>query len=440
LANDAAEVGVLGATTGGLSGKYSPALGTLTSLFFMLGFITCMNDILIPHLKAIFSLDYAQAMLVQFCFRLAYLLVSLPAGKLVGKLGYKKGIIIGLTTAGIGCLAFYPAAGFGVYAIFLLALFILASGFTFLQVSANPYVTALGRPETASSRLNLTQAFDALGTTVAPYFGSLVILSFAILPTTQLQKMTSSQLSLYKLAEARSVQIPYLGLAIVLFIIAVFFAAMKLPNVNAGSNSAMGEGYDTLYKSAWGYKHLSLGAIGIFVYVGAEASIGSFLVNYFGSRSILSMPAIEAGKFVAFYWGGAMIGRFIGSGLQRKIKPAKMLAFNSMMAILLVVTSMLSHGYVAMWSILLVGLFNSIMFPTIFALSVDGLGRHTSQASGILCMAIVGGAVIPVVQGIIADNMGIHHAFFIPVLCYIYIAFYAVKGHRPAFLRHTSGA
>ena len=440
MANDAAEVGVLGATTGGLSGKYSPALGTLTSLFFMLGFITCMNDILIPHLKAIFSLDYAQAMLVQFCFRLAYLLVSLPAGKLVGKLGYKKGIIIGLTTAGIGCLAFYPAAGFGVYAIFLLALFILASGFTFLQVSANPYVTALGRPETASSRLNLTQAFDALGTTVAPYFGSLVILSFAILPTTQLQKMTSSQLSLYKLAEARSVQIPYLGLAIVLFIIAVFFAAMKLPNVNTGSNSAMGEGYDTLYKSAWGYKHLSLGAIGIFVYVGAEASIGSFLVNYFGSRSILSMPAVEAGKFVAFYWGGAMIGRFIGSGLQRKIKPAKMLAFNSMMAMLLVVTSMLSHGYVAMWSILLVGLFNSIMFPTIFALSVDGLGKHTSQASGILCMAIVGGAVIPVVQGIIADNMGIHHAFFIPVLCYLYIAFYAVKGHRPAFPRHTSGA
>lgn len=440
MANDAAEIGALGATTEGLNGKYSTALWTLTSLFFMLGFITCMNDILIPHLKAIFSLNYAQAMLVQFCFRLAYLPVSLPAGRLIGKLGYKKGIIIGLTTAGIGCLAFFPAASLGVYTIFLFALFILASGFAFLQVSANPYVTALGKPETASSRLNLTQAFDALGTTVAPYFGSLVILSFAVLPAARLNKMTSNQLSLYKLAEAQSVQIPYVGLAIVLFIIAGIFAVLKLPDIKTGQSSPTGQSYESLHKSAWGYRHLYLGAICIFVYVGAEASIGSFLVNYFGSHSILSMPAAEAGKFVAFYWGGAMIGRFIGSGLQRKIKPPKMLAFNSMVAILLVVTSMLSKGYVAMWSILLVGLFNSIMFPTIFALSVDGLGKHTSQASGILCMAIVGGAVIPVIQGIIADNIGIHHAFFIPVLCYLYIAFYALKGHSPSFQRKPSEA
>ncbi len=433
MANEAAETVGLDLASNGSSANYSSALATITSLFFMLGFITCMNDILIPHLKAIFSLNYAQAMLVQFCFRLAYLLVSLPAGRIVGKLGYKKGIIIGLTTAGIGCLAFFPAASLGVYAIFLLALFILASGFTFLQVSANPYVTVLGKPETASSRLTLTQAFDSLGTTVAPYLGSLLILSFAVLPAGQLQKMTPHQLSLYKLAEARSVQIPYVGLAVILFIIAGVFAVLKLPDIKTNRDPAAGEGYDSLHKSAWGYRHLYLGAIGIFVYVGAEASIGSFLVNYFGSHSILSMPASEAGKFVAFYWGGAMIGRFVGSGLQRRIEPAKMLAFNAAVAILLVVISMLSTGYVAMWSILMVGLFNSVMFPTIFALSVHGLGKHTSQASGILCMAIVGGAIIPVIQGIIADNIGIKHAFFIPVICYLYIGYYGLKGRVPSF-------
>ncbi len=433
MANEAAETVGLDLASNGSSANYSSALATITSLFFMLGFITCMNDILIPHLKAIFSLNYAQAMLVQFCFRLAYLLVSLPAGRIVGKFGYKKGIIIGLTTAGIGCLAFFPAASLGVYAIFLLALFILASGFTFLQVSANPYVTVLGKPETASSRLTLTQAFDSLGTTVAPYLGSLLILSFAVLPAGQLQKMPPHQLALYKFAEARSVQIPYVGLAVVLFIISGVFAVLKLPDIKTNQDPAAGEVYDNLHKSAWGYRHLYLGAVGIFVYVGAEASIGSFLVNYFGSRSILSMPVSEAGKFVAFYWGGAMIGRFIGSGLQRRIRPAKMLAFNAAVAILLVVTSMLSTGYVAMWSILLVGLFNSVMFPTIFALSVHGLGKHTSQASGILCMAIVGGAIIPVMQGIIADNIGIQHAFFIPVICYLYIGYYALKGHVPSF-------
>ena len=435
MASEAAETVELDLASNGSSANYNSALATITSLFFMLGFITCMNDILIPHLKAIFSLNYAQAMLVQFCFRLAYLLVALPAGKIVGKLGYKKGIVIGLTTAGVGCLIFFPAASLGYYAVFLIALFILASGFTFLQVSANPYVTILGKPETASSRLNLTQAFDALGTTVAPYFGSLLILSFAVIPTGELQRLTAHQLSLYKIAEARSVQIPYLGLAVVLFIIAGIFAVLKLPEIKAGqdSGSGGGKGYDALHKSAWGYKHLYLGAVGIFVYVGAEASIGSFLVNYFGSHAVLSMPAVRAGKLVAFYWGGAMIGRFIGSGLQRRIKPAKMLAFNAAMAIMLVIISMLSSGYVAMWSILLVGLFNSIMFPTIFALSVNGLGKHTSQASGILCMAIVGGAVIPVVQGIIADNIGIHHAFFIPVICYLYITYYALKGHIPSF-------
>ncbi len=412
------------------------ALGVMMALFFVIGAITSLNDILIPHLKELFSLSYTEAMLVNFSFRLAYLLVSLPAGKIIGKLGFKKGIVIGLTTAGLGCLAFYPAASVEVYAIFLLALFIVASGFTFLQVSVNPYVSILGKPESASSRLNLTQAFDALGTTVGPYVGSLFILSIAVKPESKLRLLSPKQFGLYELAEARSVQFPYLGLAGVLLVIALILALLKLPPIKHGQSPIFGKDgkrYDEVHKSAWGYKHLYLGAIGIFVYVGAEASIGSFLVNYLGSHCVLSMPASGAGKLVAFYWGGAMIGRFIGSGLQKKIKPASMLIFNASVAAILVIASMLTFGYTAMWTILLVGLFNSIMFPTIFSLAISGVGKHTSQASGILCMAIVGGAVIPVLQGVLADRIGIHHAFLIPVVCYSYIVFYGLKGHKISY-------
>lgn len=414
--------------------NYLPELSILTSLFFMWGFLTCLNDILIPHLQNVFELNYFQSMLVQFTFFLAYFLISLPSGKLVEKVGYKKGIVIGLVTAGIGTLIFYPAAGLRSYPVFLIAFFILASGITLLQVAANPYVTILGKPETASSRLNLTQAFNSLGTTVAPYFGSLLILSTAVKTAEELSKMSPAEVEAYKAAEAAAVQYPYLGLAAVLFIIAAIFAIIKLPQIEASTvQSGDGNGnYDEIHDSAWGYKHLLLGAIGIFVYVGAEVAIGSFLVKYFVSLDS-SMLEMEAGKMVSFYWGGAMVGRFIGSAIQRKIKPGTVLGFNAIMASLLVVTSMMTNGKVAMWSILLVGLFNSIMFPTIFSLAIRGLGKHTGQASGILCMAIVGGAVIPVVQGLIADSIGIHHAFILPVLCYLFIAYYGFKGSVPSF-------
>jgi len=414
--------------------NYTTELTILTTLFFMWGFLTCLNDILIPHLKAVFSLNYAQAMLIQFCFFGAYALVSLPAGILVERIGYKRGIIIGLVTAGVGCLAFYPAAGTRSYPLFLLALFILAAGITLLQVAANPYVAILGKPETASSRLNLTQAFNSLGTTIAPYFGSLLILSVAVKSTEEIQKMNHAQLTAYQLTESSAVQVPYLGLAAALLIIAGIFALVKLPEIEAssiGSSGGDGSSFDAHHESAWKYKHLILGAIGIFVYVGAEVSIGSFLVNYFGSSDVLGLKAADAGKFVSFYWGGAMLGRFIGSYVQRKIKPGGVLAFNAIAASILVIVSMLSFGYLAMWSILLVGLFNSIMFPTIFTLAIDGLGKHTGQGSGILCMAIVGGAIIPVIQGFIADNIGIHHAFILPVLCYLFIVYYGMKGHIP---------
>ena len=413
--------------------NHSVELTVLTSLFFMWGFLTCLNDILIPHLKAVFLLNYTEAMLVQLSFFAAYFIVSLPSGSIVEKVGYKRGIVVGLVTAGAGCLIFYPAAGRQSYPLFLLALFILASGITLLQVAANPYVAILGKPETASSRLNLTQAFNSLGTTVAPYFGALVILSVAVKTTEEIRRMTPSQLFAYQLTQASAVQVPYLWLAATLLIIAAVFAFLKLPQIEAGSvGSNIGDGTvaDADHSSAWGYRHLVLGAVGIFLYVGAEVSIGSFLVNYIGNPDVLGAAAAQAGKFVSFYWGGAMVGRFIGSGVQRRIKPGTVLAFNAVFAAVLVITSMLSFGYLAMVSILLVGLFNSIMFPTIFTLAIDGLGKHTGQGSGILCMAIVGGAVLPVLQGLLADRIGIHHAFLLPVLSYLYVLYYGLKGHR----------
>lgn len=417
--------------------NYNFALTVLTSLFFMWGFITCLNDILIPHLKAVFTLNYTQVMFIQFSFFTAYAVVSLPAGILVEKIGYKSGIVVGLITAGIGCLLFYPAASMQSYGMFLGALFVLASGITILQVAANPYVAILGKPETASSRLNLTQAFNSLGTTIAPYFGALIILSIAVKTVEDFKTMSAEQISAYKLAESGAVQVPYLGLAAALFVIAAIFALVKLPKIEAsevGSSGGDGGSFDHHHKSAWGYKHLVLGAIGIFVYVGGEVSIGSFLVNYIGQPFIAGLKESDAGKFVSFYWGGAMIGRFVGSAVQRKINPGKVLSFNAFVAATLVIISMLTFGQVAMWAILAVGLFNSIMFPTIFTLAIDGLGKHTGQASGILCTAIVGGAILPVVQGFFADNIGIHHAFFIPVLCYMYIAYYGIKGHKPSFV------
>ncbi len=475
--------------------NYTPALVVLTSLFFMWGFITCLNDILIPHLKAVFDLNYTQVMLIQFTFFTAYAIVSLPSGMLVEKIGYKTGIIVGLLTAAVGTALFYPAAGYRSYGIFLLALFVLASGITLLQVAANPYVAILGKPETASSRLNLSQAFNSLGTTIAPIFGSILILSFAVKGADELAKLSMTNQEAYKLIEAASVQTPYLLLTGMLVLVAIIFAIFKLPAIEASSQtSSNGDttSFDNEHKSAWGYKHLVLGAIAIFVYVGGEVAIGSFLVNYF--KELLGMREAEAGTYVALYWGGAMIGRFFGSitlsgikdtrkrniyaalvfvlafviamyvtkeyqnlsnftlsGFGKTLtflglvavnylafnlgnsKPGRTLAILAVAASMLVVVSMLTYGQFAMWSILAVGLFNSIMFPTIFTLAIDGLGKHTGQASGILCTAIVGGAIIPLLQGILADNIGIHHAFFLPVLCYLYIAYYGFKGHIPSY-------
>ncbi len=406
------------------SSKHVGALVALTSLFFMWGFITCLNDILIPHLKNVFQLSYTETMLIQLCFFGAYSIVSIPAGALVKQISYKWGIVTGLAIAAIGCALFIPAASYRVYAIFLGALFVLATGVTILQVAANPYVTVLGRPETAASRLNLTQAFNSLGTTLAPLFGALLILSAATVAV----HASPERLDALRAAEAAAVKLPYLILALAFLVLAGIFAALKLPIVTEEESG----GEQLPGNSAWDYRHLVLGAVGIFVYVGAEVSIGSFLVNFFAEPTVANLPEADAAHYVSYFWGGAMIGRFIGSVVMRYVDDGKALAFNAMIAALLLVVTVLTTGHVAMWSVLTIGFFNSIMFPTIFSLALHGLGRHTSQGSGILCLAIVGGALIPLLQGFLADTIGIHLAFAMPIVCYLFIAYYGLIGSRPA--------
>jgi FHS family L-fucose permease-like MFS transporter len=421
-------------SSAGTNTNYFAPLAVLTTLFFMWGFLTCLNDIIIPHLKGVFDLNYAQAMMIQFAFFTAYFVVSLPSGSIVKKLGYKSGIIIGLLVAACGCLLFYPAAGHLSYPMFLGALFVLASGITLLQVAANPFVAVLGKPETASSRLTLTQAFNSLGTTIAPAFGSILILSNGMKSKEDMFGWPALKVAVYRLHEAASVQKPYLGLAAALVVLAIAIAAFKLPKI-VGSDDVTAAGSDAAHKSAWSYRHLVLGALAIFVYVGGEVSIGSFLVSYFKEPSIGGLTETAGAKLVSFYWGGAMVGRFIGTLTLRMFKPGKVLTVHAIGAVALIALSMGATGSVALYAILAVGLFNSIMFPTIFTLAIDGLGKHTGQGSGILCMAIVGGALIPVLQGFVADAIGIHHCFIVALVCYIYIAWYGSKGSTPVAAR-----
>jgi len=396
----------------------------VTILFFMWGLLTSLNDVLIPHLKAIYTLNYLQAMLVQFCFFGAYFIVSLPAGALIRRLGYQKGAVTGLLIAAIGCALFYPAAQGG-YGLFLFAFFVLAAGITILQVAANPYVTVLGPAATASSRLTLTQAFNSLGTTVGPALGGMLILAGAsTLTADQVAALDAAGQAAHRAHEAAAVQGPYLALAAALAILAVLFALARLPRIDhAAADDAIAESAG----SALQYRHLVLGAVAIFLYVGGEVSIGSFLVNFLGEPNVAAMPAARAASYVSVYWGGALIGRFIGFAVMRVVSPGKALACNAVAAIVLVLCAIMGHGQAAMWAVLAVGLCNSIMFPTMFSLALHGLGRHTGQGSGILCMAIVGGAIVPFAQGWLADRVGVQPSFFIPVACYAFILFFGLK-------------
>jgi FHS family L-fucose permease-like MFS transporter len=397
----------------------------VTTLFFMWGLLTALNDVLIPHLKALYTLTYVQAMLVQFCFFGAYFLVSLPAGVLIRKIGYQNGAVTGLVVAACGCALFYPASNSG-YALFLLGFFVLAAGITILQVAANPYVTVLGEARTASSRLTLTQAFNSLGTTIAPTLGGILILAGSTLGVAELAQLPAAQQALYRASQAASVQMPYLVLAGALLLLAVMFAFARLPKIDHAAGAAL-ELDGAVPSHVLAHPHLLMGVIGIFLYVGGEVSIGSFLINFLEEPGIAALTASDAAHYVSYYWGGAMVGRFIGFAVMRFVRPGKALAFNAAVSIALVMVAIFGHGHAAMWAILAVGLCNSIMFPTIFSMAIYRLGKLTGQASGILCMAIVGGAIVPFAQGLLADSIGLQLSFLVPVACYVYILYYGLK-------------
>lgn len=403
-------------------GRYGMALAALTTLFFMWGFCTVLNDTLVPHLKAVFQMNYFQAALIQFVFFGAYFVLAIPAAKLIEWVGYKYAIVVGLAIMGIGCLIFLPAADKPSYELFLTALFVLASGITILQVAANPYVAVLGPERLSSSRLNLTQAFNSFGTFIGPYLGSVFILARSKAGTAAAGTVVSLQ---DRLADARAVQTPYLVIAAVLFVIAATFSILRLPQI-----STYPETEEQAKDSIFRHRILVLGIGAIFLYVGGEVAIGSFLVNYITLPQISHMTVAEAGKYVSLYWGGAMVGRFVGAVLTRFISPSRILAFNSIAAIALIIVSLATSGATAMWAILAVGLCNSIMFPTIFTLGIRGLGPLTGRGSGALIMAIVGGAVIPPLQGQLADAVGLSLSFALPALCYLYIWFFAMRSAR----------
>ena len=423
--------------------SYKSAFIFLTTLFFLWGFITVLVDSLVPRLKDVFEMSYAKTVLVQFAFFVAFFVFSLPAGFILSKIGYKKGIVLGLLTMALGCLLFYPAASYRAFPVFLIGYFTLAGGITILQVAANPYVALLGSEDGASSRLNLSQAFNSLGTTIAPVVGALFLLSDSVKSSEEISLLNEIEKTDYYIAEAATVQTPFLLIAFSIAFLAFIFAFIKLPQVMQESPKG---GYITLLKN----KVLLMGALGIFVYVGAEVAIGSFLVNYFSDMNLAliveesetmmqiantiastfnktftnSDPKSLLGIFVIFYWGGAMIGRFVGAYLTRIMAPGKVLSIFALLAISMILISINTTGLLSMWSILAVGLFNSIMFPTIFTLSLEGLGDLKAQASGLLCMAIVGGAIIPFAFGSLIDGFGFKTAFILTILCYGYILFY----------------
>ena len=433
--------------------NYVGPLAVLTTLFFMWGSLTSLNDVLIPYAQHVFKIELAASMLIQTAFFSAYFVFSIPAAKIIDWIGYKKAIVVGLLTMVVACLGFFPAAKIPSFPFFLVALILLATGITILQVAANPYVAVLGKPETASSRLNLTQAFNSLGTTIFPWIGAHLIL-----------RTTAAAMSASQEADA-VIRLYVYFFATALMLLAIGIGLSKLPRM-ASAEHHIGE---RIEDSVWKHPNLIFGAIGIFVYVGGEVAIGSSIANYLALDNIgafLSPATIpdaaaryraalgEAAKYISVYWMGAMFGRFIGSGLLQKIRPAKLLALAAIMAGLLVITSVLMNGPIAMWAILSVGFFNSIMFPCIFTMGIEELGPLTGDGSGILNMAIVGGAVIPwlvgkagdlinhryypgMIQGETSWGQGIHYALIAAAFCYLYILFFAVSGSKPNSERYS---
>lgn len=473
--------------------SYTGPLIALTSLFFMWGFITCMNDILVPFLKKMFELTRTQSLLVQFAFfgayfigSLVYFIISTQKGDPILRIGYKNGLILGLLVSAIGCFLFYPASLMGMYGLFLTALMILAFGFTLLQIAANPYVSILGPAESASSRLNLSGAFNSLGTAIAPIIGGFLIFSFFSSWGSPLLNRHGEQV----LTDGGSpisvvgVQVPYLVFGGIFLLLAIIIKLTKLPELFSDNHPQRGA-------AVFKYPHLLLGVLAIFMYVGGEVTVGSVIINFMHETT--GVPEMTAKSYLAFYWGGAMIGRFLGAislsspeasvkksvsmlvvalatffclwcfiwiesdyqfGLSQlypyiafiglnyilfhigQSKPHRTLYLFSFAVVGLLIITLSTTGMAAVWPIIGIGLFNSIMWPNIFTLAIRDLGKHTSQASSLLIMAILGGALVPLAQAAIADAIGgYHYSFFVPIVCYLYIAFYGLKGYKAGLSR-----
>ncbi len=417
------------------------AMSVATALFFMVGFLTCLNDVVSPHLKSIFGLNYSETQAIPFYFFSSYFVFSYPGGKLVERFGYKKSMVVGLFIMAAGALLFLPAAHLAIFPLFLTALVVLAAGMTVVQVAINPYVTVIGPAATAASRLNLAQAVNSFGTFIAPFVGTYLILRNAAAPasTAQLVAMSTVQRQAYRVVQASTVQVPYLIITAALVLLALALAAIKLkPQVgqtDLTQDFRPGAFAEALKrpKSIWSHPWVLFGALGIFTYVGAEVSIGNLLVNYMGLPKIAALPESVAGYFLMVYWGGAMVGRFVGAAVLQKVRTGPVLGAAAIGAFVLVVLSLFTTGHVAMGALLAVGFCNSIMFPSIFTLGIQDLGPLTSKGSSILIAAILGGAIVPKLQGIVADHIGLQPSFFIPAICYVYIAIFGLVAiRRPA--------
>jgi MFS transporter, FHS family, L-fucose permease len=394
-------------------------IGLVVLLFFAWGFATVLLDSLVPKLKGVFSLSYTEVMLTQFSFFIGYFFFSIPAGFVLSRIGYIRSAILGLVVMICGCLLFSPAAASGVFAAFLLALFVMAAGITVLQVVANPFIAELGPVESSHSRLTLAQAFNSLATAIGPYVGAILILRGTV--AIDAAHLSPHALAAARIAQAHAVQLPFLMIAAGLAVVAVLFWFMRrsvAPPVDAQMAS---------FAAVWALRNkprLLLGALAIFLYVGAEVSIGSMMTNYLMQPSVLGFAAERAGKLVSFYWGGAMVGRFIGAFLLQRVRPGVLLAINAVCSCGLAILSAFSTGPVAAWSLIAVGLFNSIMFPTIFTLASENMGEETPNASALLVMAIVGGAIMPEVTGAVADHASLAAALAVPAICYVWIVIY----------------
>ncbi|EMD84404.1 sugar MFS transporter [Pacificimonas flava] len=405
--------------------NYRSALTLLATLFFMWGFITVINNTLLPHLRSVFDLTYTQTTLIESVWFIAYFVASIPSAKLIERIGYKRSMVTGLTIMAVGALGMIPAAEIPSYYVVLLALFVIASGITLLQVAANPYVAVVGPPETSHSRLNLVQAFNSLGTTLAPLFGGYLILGRSVSGTTQdPSTLTQAQ----RLADAQSVELPYLIVAIVLVLLAGVIAWYKLPDMNAANRRGAAE--ERRKHSLWSHRNLVFGIPAIFIYLIAEIGVANLFINFVSLPEIGDLTHEQASRYLFILWGGMMVGRFAGSFIMQKISAETTLAAASVGAFIVMLIASFATGHLAMWALISVGLFHSIMFPTIFTLGIRGLGPLTEEGSGLLVMAIAGGALV-VVQGWLADAYGLQLSFLLTAACEIYVLFYALWGAKP---------